>query len=74
MSGAELNRLREKAELLLDKANQLIILIEMVETRKSVVRKYSSFISQKHIDKHNHMINTKEVIIESLKKELKWMM
>jgi len=70
MTGQELNKLRLKAELMLDKANQLIRFCNMVESRKSVLRKHFDLLDQKNIAKYNHAINRKQVLINSLKSEL----
>lgn len=70
MTGTELNRLRLKAEVILDKANELIRFINMNENVANVVRKHSSLIGDYHTSKMNHSINRRNVIIESLKNDL----
>lgn len=70
MTGTELNRLRLKAEIILDKANELIRFINMNENVANVVRKHSSLIGDYHAAKMNHSINRRNVIIESLKNDL----
>ena len=70
MNGKELNNIRKKAELMLDKANQLNRFCDMVESRKSVLRKHFDLLDQKNIVKYNHAINRKQVLINSLKTDL----
>ena len=70
MNGKELNNLRLKAEIMLDKANELIRFCDMVENRKSVLRKHFNLLDEKNIAKYNHAINRKQVLINSLKSDL----
>ena len=70
MTGQELNNLRLKAEIMLDKANELITFCDMVENRKSVLRKHFNLLDEKNIAKYNHAINRKQVLINSLKTDL----
>jgi|TARA_R100000951_G_scaffold114632_1_gene120014 capsule polysaccharide export protein KpsC/LpsZ len=70
MNGKELNKLRLKAEIMLDKANQLIRFCDMVDSRKSVLRKHFDLLDTKNIAKYNHAINRKQVLINSLKTDL----
>ena len=62
MNGKELNNLRKKAEL--------IRFCDMVENRKSVLRKHFSLLDEKNIAKYNHAINRKQVLIDALKTDL----
>ena len=70
MTPQELNKLRKKAEIMLDKANELIRFCDMVESRKSVLRKCSDVFNEKSIRRYRHAINVKQVLIESLKNDL----
>jgi len=70
MNGKELNKLRLKAEIMLDKANQLIRFCDMVDSRKSVLRKHFNLLDDKNIARYNHAINRKQVLINSLKTDL----
>jgi len=70
MTPQELNKLRKKAEIMLDKANELIRFCDMVESRKSVLRKCSDVFNEKSINRYHHAINVKQVFIESLKNDL----
>lgn len=70
MTPQELNKLRKKAEIMLDKANELIRFCDMVETRRSVLRKCSDVFNEKSVHRYNHAINVKQVLIQSLKNDL----
>ena len=70
MTPQELNKLRKKAEIMLDKANELIRFCDMVENRRSVLRKCSDVFNEKSVHRYNHAINVKQVLIQSLKNDL----
>ena len=74
MEGKELNKIRDKAEIILDKANELIRFCNMVDNSQIVLHKHSSLMNFNQITRQIHSINRKKVLIESLKKELAWIM
>ena len=74
MNGAELNEVRKKAEQLLDKANELIRFVSMIETTEACIRKHGSLVGSKHIAKWTHEVNRRKVLVNELKKELSCIM
>jgi|TARA_R110000803_G_scaffold210568_1_gene282696 hypothetical protein len=70
MNGAELNAIRNKAELLLDKANELIRFVNMIETTELCIKKHGNLVGSKHIVKWTHEVNRRKVLVNELKKEL----
>lgn len=71
MTGAELNKLRTKAENILDKANELIRFINMNEITSLVIKKHSFLVGFSHTQRMMHSINRRNVIVDYLKSELK---
>ena len=74
MKAKEQNRLRLKAEIMLDKANELIRFINMNETTALVLRKHGGLVGFIHTQRMTHSINRRNVIIESLKDDLSCIM
>ena len=74
MNGAELNEIRKKAEQLLDKANELIRFVNMIETTESCIKRHGSLVGSKHIIKWTHEVNRRKVLVNELKKELSCIM
>ena len=74
MNGAELNEIRKKAEQLLDKANELIRFVNMIETTESCIKRHGSLVGSKHITKWTHEVNRRKVLVNELKKELSCIM
>ena len=74
MKAKEQNRLRLKAEIMLDKANELIRFINMNETTALVLKKHGALVGFIHTQRMAHSINRRNVIIESLKAELSCIM
>ena len=70
MEAKEQNRLRLKAEIMLYKANELIRFINMNETTSLVLGRHGGLMGFNQGQRMAHSINRRNVIIESLKREL----
>lgn len=74
MKAKEQNRLRLKAEIMLDKANELIRFINMIENTESCIKRHGDLVGAKNVAKWTHEVNRRKVIIESLKEDLSCIM
>tara|TARA_R110000796_G_scaffold137559_3_gene253670 strand:+ start:639 stop:863 length:225 start_codon:yes stop_codon:yes gene_type:complete len=70
MNGQELNKLRLKAEIMLDKANELIRFCNMIEITQSCIKKHGDLVGSRNIIKWNHEVNRRKVLVNSLKNDL----
>ena len=70
MEAKELNRLRLKAEIILDKANELIRFINMNENTESCIKRHGDLLGATAIKRWTREVNRRNVIIESLKNDL----
>ena len=70
MTPQELNKLRKKAEIMLDKANELIRFVNMIENTESCIKRHGNLVGAKNIAKWTHEVNRRKVLVSELKKEL----
>ena len=73
MKASELILIRRKAEDLLNKANELIRFVNMIENTESCIKRHGDLVGRKNIAKWTHEVNRRKVIVSELEKELSWM-
>tara|TARA_R110000851_G_scaffold180499_1_gene328130 strand:- start:516 stop:740 length:225 start_codon:yes stop_codon:yes gene_type:complete len=74
MEAKDQNKLRIKAEIMLDKANELIRFIRMNEVTALVIKKHGALLVFTHIRRMTHSINRRNIIIDALKSDLSCIM
>ena len=73
MEASEIILIRRKAEDLLNKANELIRFVNMIENTESCIKRHGDLVGRKNIAKWTHEVNRRKVIVSELEKELSWM-